>query len=215
MIKMKKDKGLKIRSTIKEHVINNKKPYILTTLLFVIGIFLGVLFINNMQEGQKGEISSYLNQFIENFKNIEKLDQTALLQTSLKQNMILAIVIWFFGTTVIGLPIVFGMVLYRGFCLGYTISLCTYVLGMSKGMIFTSISLILPNLLFIPALLALAVSGFKLYQSIVKDKRKENIKIEIIRHTIFSLVMLVILAISSLVEILIATNILKQIIIYF
>lgn len=72
---MKKDKGLKIKDTIKEHVINNKKPYILTTLLFVIGIFLGVLFINNMQEGQKGEISSYLNQFIENFKNIEKLDQ--------------------------------------------------------------------------------------------------------------------------------------------
>lgn len=212
---MKKDKGLKIKNTIKEHVVNNKKPYILTALLFVIGIFLGVLFINHIQEAQKTEISDYLNNFIENFKKVEKLDQTALLQTSLQQNILLAVVLWFFGTTVIGLPIVFGIILYRGFCLGYTIAVVTSVLGISKGMLFTSITLILPNVLFIPALLALAVSGFKLYQSIVKDKRKENIKLEIIRHTVFCLIMVGVLVLASIVEIFITTNILKQIIMYF
>lgn len=71
------------------------------------------------------------------------------------------------------------------------------------------------NILFIPALLALAVSGFKLYKSIVKDRRKENIKIEIIRHSIFSIVMLFILCISSLVEIFISTNLLKVVLQYF
>ena len=129
--------------------------------------------------------------------------------------MMLAVILWFFGTTVIGLPIVFGIVLYRGFCLGYTIAVITSVLGIAKGLLFTSVTLILPNIVFIPALLALAVSGFKLYQSIVKDKRKENIKLEIIRHTIFCLIMAVILILASVVEVFIATNILKQIIMYF
>ena len=45
----------------------------------------------------------------------------------------------------------------------------------------------------IPAIIAIAVSAFKLYKSIVKDRNKENIKIEIIRHTIFSLIMLLVL----------------------
>lgn len=41
---MKRNKQLKILEIIKEHVINNKKEYMIVTLLFMIGIFLGVLF---------------------------------------------------------------------------------------------------------------------------------------------------------------------------
>lgn len=96
-----KDKGIKIKNTIKEHIINNRKEYIIVTLLFIIGIFLGVFFVNNMQESQKVEVQSYLNNFIEKMKNIETIDTPNLLQTSMLQNVILTIVIWFFGTTVI------------------------------------------------------------------------------------------------------------------
>ena len=47
-----KNKGIKIKDTIKQHVSNNSKEYIIVTLLFIIGIFLGVLFINNVGEAQ-------------------------------------------------------------------------------------------------------------------------------------------------------------------
>ena len=110
---------------------------------------------------------------------------------------------------------VFGIVIYRGFCLGYTISACVTIMGIGKGITFVLISMLLQNIIFIPAILALAVSGFKLYKSIVKDNRKENVKLEILRHTIFSLVMLGVLIVSSLVEILISTNLLKLFAKYF
>ena len=163
----------------------------------------------------KIEITNYLNQFIEKFKELESINNIELLKNSIIQNIGLAIVIWFFGTTVIGIPIVFAIILYRGFCLGYTISLCINIMGLGKGISFILITLLLQNILLIPGILALAVSGIKLYKSIVKDKTKENVKIEILRHTVFSIIMMIILVIASIIEIFMSTNILKMVIKYF
>lgn len=212
---MKRDKRIKSLEMIKEHVKNNKKEYMIVALLFVIGIFLGVLFINHIQEGQKTEITEYFNTFTEKMRSMETINSMALLKNSMGQNIILAIVLWFFGTTVIGLPVVFGIVLYRGFCLGYTIAVCVTIMGLPQGLWFVLILLLLQNILFIPAMLALAVSGFKLYKSIIKDRNKENIKIEVVRHTVFSFLMLLVLMLASVVEIFLSTNILKGLIKYF
>ena len=114
-----------------------------------------------------------------------------------------------------GIPIVFGLVLYRGFCLGYTISVCITIMGLSKGILFVIILLLLQNIIFIPAILALVVSGFKLYKSIIKDRNKENVKVEVVRHTVFSFIMLLILVVSCVIEIFLSTNILKGVIKYF
>lgn len=212
---MKKNKRIKILDIIKEHVINNKKEYMLVTLLFIIGIFIGVFFVNNIEETQKSEITTYINTFMEKMKNTESLDYMELLKTSMGQNILLAIVLWFFGTTEIGIPVVFGVVLYRGFCLGYTIAICITMMGLPQGILFVLILLLLQNIIFIPAVLALAVSGFKLYKSIVKDRNKENVKIEVVRHTIFSLIMLLLLVLSSVIEIFLSTNMMKGLIKYF
>ena len=212
---MKKNKRRLILQTIKEHVANNKKEYVIVSILFVIGIFLGVFFINNVGQEPKTLITEYLNQFIEKLKTTEDLNLIELLKTSIGQNIMLAIGLWFFGTTIIGIPAVFGIVAYRGFCLGYTIAACISIMGISKGIIFVLILLLLQNLLVIPAILALAVSGVKLYKSIMRDKTKENVKIEMLRHTVFSLIMLMVLIVSSVIEIFVSTNILKLCIKYF
>ena len=96
-----KDKGIKIRDTLKQHILNNKKEYIIVVLLFLVGLFSCVFFVNNIQENQKVEISSYLNNFIEKMKTTENLKYADLLKNSMGQNILLAIMIWFFGTTVI------------------------------------------------------------------------------------------------------------------
>ena len=210
-----REKSLKIREVIVKHILNNKKEYIIVTLLFIIGIFVGVFFVNNLDESSKASMQEYLNNFIEKFKQIEKLDNMSFLKTSIIQNILFAIILWFFGTTVIGIPIVFGIIIYRGFCFGYTVSVCVTIMGISKGLVFTLVNLLLPSLIIIPAILAIGVSGFKLYKSIVKDRAKENIKLEIIRHTVFSVVMMLVMIFSSLVEVFICTNILKGIIKYF
>lgn len=96
-----KDKGIKIKEIILNHIINNKKEYFLVLVLFIIGIFLGVLFVNNSETAQREEINTYLNNFIEKMKTTENVDTSSLLHTSIIQNLIFAVTIWFFGTTVI------------------------------------------------------------------------------------------------------------------
>lgn len=205
----------KWKLVLKNYVKNNYKEYILTSLIFIIGLFIGVMIINNSTETQSSEITTYLNEFITKFKGIQNINKTSLIFTSIKNNIILAVIIWVAGTTVIGLPIVLIAILLRGLILGYTISAVTLTLGASKGIIFCLISIFLQNILFIPAVLTLGVSSIKLYKSIMKDKRRENIKVEIIRHTIISAIMILVLVISSLIENVISITLLKSFIKYF
>ena len=197
------------------YIKNNIKDYIIITLIFLIGIFLGVMFVNNLEETQKQEIISYVNTYREAFKQSESSNNIILLRNNIRDNIILTLLIWFFGSTIIGIPIVFGIILFRGFCLGYTISSITLVFGVAKGFAFIFASIVLQNILFIPAIISLGVSALKAYKSIYSDKRKENIKLEIIRHTVFSIIILTVLIASAVVETQISTNLLRSLIKYF
>lgn len=201
-------KNHKIANLLKNHVRENLKQYCIVSMLLLIGIILGVVFINQIGDAQKEEIQNYFNQFVTSLKEGTKIDTIALMKKTVWNNLGLAILMWFVGSTVIGIPIVLGIVAYRGFCLGYSISSAIAVWGTGKGTMFFITSMLLQNLIFIPCILALAVSGMKLYQSIMKDKRKENIKTEIVRHTLFSLLILGLLFIAALVETYISSNLL-------
>lgn len=148
----------KLKNTILNNIYHNLKAYIIVTVIFLIGIVAGVIFINNINEGQRAEISEYINNFITSLKGNYEINRGELLKNSLFDNLKLALGMWFIGSTVIGLPIVFGIVLYRGFCIGYTISSAIIVLGTQKGIIFSITSILAQNIIIIPVLLALAVS---------------------------------------------------------
>lgn len=96
-----KTKETNIKKVISRHITNNKKEYIIFALIFVIGIFLGVLFVNNAKENQKEDINTYISDFVNKMKNTENIDNVNILKSSIKQNILLALGIWFFGTTVI------------------------------------------------------------------------------------------------------------------
>lgn len=208
MREIRKRKKAGIKDFILRNIHDNLKSYLIVIILFIIGIVAGVIFINNTNETQGAEIQGYINNFISSLKQDYHIDKMELLKSSLWDNFILIISMWFIGSTVIGIPIVFGIVIFRGFCIGYAVSSAVAVLGAQKGIIFLLTTMFLQNIIFIPVIICMAVSCIRLYKSIMKDKRRENIKLEIIRHTLVSIMLFIVLVLATLIEVYISTNLL-------
>lgn len=209
---MRKKKN-EIFIAIKEDILNNAKSYFIVITIFAVGIFLGVMFIN--QTENKSEIEKYINTYVDETKALQNGDYLGELKNDIINNITLVFLLWFAGTTIIGIPIVLGIILFRGFCLGYTIASCVYVLGKIKGIIFIIVTIFLQNIIFIPAIMILGVSSIKLYTSIIKDRRKENIKLSILKHSIISFIIMIVLIVASIIKIEVSYRLIVKLIKYF
>ena len=112
----------RIKEIISLHIEKNLKEYIVVSIIFFIGIIIGVIFINKISDNQKTEITSYISNFITDIKDDRNIDEIALLLNSIKNNFLLTIFLWFMGLTILGMFVVYPTICFRGFCLGYTIS---------------------------------------------------------------------------------------------
>lgn len=200
-----------IRNTMFEFIKDNIKIYLILTIIFFIGLLFGVLFINNTNEIQANQISEYINNFINSVKEDYQVSTSSLLISSVINNLCIAVILWFLGSTVIGVPLIYLVIGYKGYCIGYTIAAVTATLGTVRGIGFIFATMLLQNIIYIPTIITLAVSGIKLYKLIMEDRRKENIKVQILKHTLFSILMLILLLVSSVIETYISGN-LSQII---
>ena len=203
-----------IRNTIFEYIKENLRSYLILIIIFFIGLLLGVVFINNINEVQSKQISEYISNFINSVKENYQISTNSLLITSIINNLCIAILLWFLGSTVIGVPLIYLVIGYKGYCIGYTIAAVTATLGTGKSIAFIFATMLLQNIIYIPTIITLAVSGIKLYRLIMEDRRKENIKLQILKHTIFSVLMLILLLFSSVIETYISGN-LSQIILKY
>lgn len=197
---------MKKQSVLLNYVIKNKKNFLIILILFLIGMMIGVFFINHANTSQIEEIKEYVSTLVNNIKSYENINKTDLLVQSLSQNILCILGIWLLGCTIIGSVFIFLAIIYRGFSLGYTISAIIACLGVKTGSLFVIAALLAQNIFFLPAYFMLSESGIKLYNGI--RKRCINIKTEVIRHTLIMLISIILVVISSFVEVYISTNLL-------
>jgi stage II sporulation protein M len=134
-----KSKQSKLKEIFITYLSNNKREYAIALLLFVIGLIFGIIFINNANSTQTEEIKTYLSDFVNLLKDNSQIDKGTLLKNELITNLLFVLALWFVGSTVVGIPIVYGIVMYRGFCLGYTLSAILATFGTGKRNIVYSI----------------------------------------------------------------------------
>ncbi len=61
-------KSFKIKEIIEEHLRENLKYYMIVSIIMLIGIVLGVIFVNNLDESQKQVAQDYLTKSIRYLK---------------------------------------------------------------------------------------------------------------------------------------------------
>lgn len=201
-----------LKNMILGYINENIKIYAIVTLMFLIGWVIGIIFVNNSQEVQQEQINGYINTFIQGIKSDAEISKPEILKNSILSNLGITVLLWFLGSTVIGMPLIYIVILYKGYSVGCTISAIVASLGTGKGIVFILSTMLLQSIIYIPCLLSLAVSGVKLYKQIMEDRRTENIKIQILRHSIFCVFIFLMLVIAALIETYISTNIAQRLI---
>ena len=195
-----------MKKVLLNYINNNKKNLFIIIILFCIGVAIGIIFINNTEDTQKNDIRDCINNLIINVPNYNNIEKIKLLSFSIKNNLILIIIIWFLGCTIIGGPIIYVVILYKGISIGYTISALIAVLGIKIGTIIALLALSIHNIIYLPVFFIIAENGIKLYKGIYK--KCINIKEEFIKHTIALLITSGIAILSSFIEVYCSTNLL-------
>lgn len=203
-------KESKIIELINKHIESNFGLYFLFGILFFISIAIGVLFVNSLSSAQSETLQLSITNRIHNIAN----NNNNYLKEIIKENSILFFTMWFSGITIIGIIINYIMVIYKGFCLGYTISAIAISIGKGKAILFVLSSMLIQNIIFLPALFAVAVSSMRFLKMVLKERNKETVFLEIIRHTIISGLMWFVAICSGCMEIFVSNEILKIILRY-
>lgn len=195
-----------------KHVKCNAKDYLILSIIFIVGIMIGVFLINNSNEESKNELNEYLTSFINVIKNENyEIDEAKLIKDTIISNIKIVLIIWILGTTILGIPLIYVLLIGNGVKIGYTISAIILSLGNWKGFWFSVFALLMQNFILIPIMLMASVSSLKLYRSLINKNRTINIKNELIRHTILCAFLLIPTLIAAILASLISSNL----IIYF
>ncbi len=209
----RKCKKSKLIKAIENQFMQNRKEYFISFVVLIIGIIAGIILINSASDETKKSVYGYISEFVKSIKSSEyQIDGNKLLVKSIVSNIRIAIIIWIAGSSVIGIPIVYATLAYKGLCIGYSISAIIATLDKTKGIVFALSTMLLQNIIAIPCILAISVSSIKMYKNIMKNRNAGDIKFEIYRHAVFSAIMCFGLVISSFIEVFVSTNITSNLI---
>ena len=82
----------RILTLVTNYFIENIKIYTFVAIIFIIGIALAIVFINNLETSQRNEISTYITTFTNSLKDGYTIDKSALITSSIWKNVILCII---------------------------------------------------------------------------------------------------------------------------
>lgn len=123
-------------------------------LLFLMGVGFGSIAAGTLSQPQAADLREYLLKFYANLpQELAGTGRHALARRALVDNIVkISGLIWVLGMTIIGVPLVFGIVFVRGFVLGFTGG---FIIAEMKlgGIVIAAASLLPHNLLLIPALI--------------------------------------------------------------
>ena len=87
MKKIEKNKRIQFRERHPRRFEADRQTLFIVLILFLAGIVIGVLFINNINDNGSNEITLYINNFIANMQGENKINTLALLQDSIISNI--------------------------------------------------------------------------------------------------------------------------------
>lgn len=168
----------------------DKNLAVFLVVLLLIGISVGALFVSILNSSDKELVTNHLLNFFQNIEN-NKLDYYSALKNNLIANVLMVLIIWLLGISVIGLPVIVIIFFSKSFILGFSIGsiLSTFkIKGIIYGLIYVFPGQIL-TLLGLLLLMMYSMSfSFKIIYTILK---KQVLDFKFIMNKYFKILILV------------------------
>ena len=145
----------------------NKKFYLFLSIIFVIGLILGVIFLIYLDEASKDILFLNINEWLQGISN-SNINNIVLHIIMLSSMFLLSIFL-------IGIPFVLFFVFYNGFSVGFTVTSLISIFGI-KGLLYGIIYVIITKGIYLFFLSIIIVSLLRVSLIILKSIfNKENI----------------------------------------
>ena len=190
---------IKKYNNIKSIIIPNKKINIFVISVLFLGLISGAIFTNVIGTNDKTLIIEKIKLFIDNINN-NNINNIVILKNSFSNNIIYISLIWILGMTLIGILFNIFILFIKGFILGFSIS--SFIITYSyKGIILSSIYLIIGQLINILTILVLTIYSItystKLIKQIFNKTNQNNNLLKFIRNYCIILIFTIISSIIS------------------
>ncbi len=191
---------MKSRHLIMRHISENRWQYILLTTIFLAGVLFGNSQVSSLDDSIKSHLLSLVDRYVEGGLTGSFQAGNVLLAAFLNQAY-LVLAVWFLGLTVIGLPLILGLIFLRGFSLGFTMGFLVRAKA-GGGIIIGLLAIVPQNLVYIPFMIIWAVVAINFSIQVLKGRGagfSEVIR-GITSYTMLMLAFLVLLLIGAFIE---------------
>ncbi len=191
---------MKLRSKLKQHIIENRWQYLLITLIFLGGVIIGDYKVTGLTGSVKSHLLSLIDDYLKGGINADLDNQVILFNSFLNQAKSI-IAIWFLGLTVIGMPIILGVVFFKAFSLGFTIAFLVQERAVS-GVMISILSILPQNLVYIPLIIIWSVVGINFSVYVARGRAGNAVALgrALITYTMLLIVFLVIVLVGAFIE---------------
>ena len=187
----------KLKGTIKV----NKKTLLFFTILLIIGIIAGSIFMAILSETDKKLVTDYFNNYISNIEN-NKLNYLESIKNGLFNNLLYIIIIWILGISIIGIPIVTIMFFIKSFTLGFSIASIVFNYKL-KGCLLNFINIFPHQMIYF--LIYMLITTYSIFFSLkmlnsIINKKNMDFKIMMNKYVKILIISVIAITIGIIIE---------------
>ena len=195
----------------KDAFLRQKKFYMFLVTLMLIGFISGIIYIFFTSASNKANITKKVIEFFDTIKASTGINYGKSLVNTLFTNLLYVILIWLLGISLIGFPIIIGILFFKSFILGLSISSIISSFGI-KGLLGSFLYIFPHNIILIILYLLLGFYSlsfcYKLFSHLFL-KRSINFNYGMNRYLKILGISIIITILISLYQVFLSTYFLK------
>ncbi|WP_157950042.1 stage II sporulation protein M [Vallitalea okinawensis] len=185
------------KGTLRKNQYDKKNLMIIG--MFLIGLLIGTITANTLDQLEKMELSKYVSDTITNMNNVAIYYGDYLFESFTSQIKIV-LIIWVAGFFAYGFYVIYATVMIKGFLYGFTVAFLTGQFSLT-GFFFGFLSYIPQNLIYLPVIYILAKVSIDNSLKATSGRKGQNFSKNVLfEYTVLLVVSLAFFGLGALVE---------------